>query len=275
MTRRPLVLILGGTTDAIELATDLSATATNPRLDVMTSYAGSTQSPRQPPGLIRTGGFGGASGLANFLQRESVAAVVDATHPFAARMSWNAHEACAGTRLPLLRLTREPWTAAPGDRWVPVPSLAAAADALVALNARRVFLTTGRQELEPFAALDDVWFLMRSIEPPPVGALPNSEVLLARGPFDVESERGLLQTHHIDAVVTKNSGAAAVAAKLTAARELGLPVVMIDRPPEPPGESVSSIEAASHWVRAQLEPVRVAVQLVDSDADVSADSSSG
>jgi precorrin-6A/cobalt-precorrin-6A reductase len=193
------------------------------------------------------GGFGGPTGLAVWLRERAVAAVVDATHPFAARISANAVAACADVGVPLLRLQRPGWSPVPGDVWHRVASAEEAARELPGLG-RRVFLTTGRMETAPYAHLDELWFLLRSVEPP-TGPLPRAcEVLSARGPFTVEDEVALLRARRIDTIVSKDSGGPLTAAKLVAARELGLPVVLIDRPEVTATESVADADAAARWV---------------------------
>ncbi|MFF0448827.1 cobalt-precorrin-6A reductase [Streptomyces sp. NPDC004609] len=225
------ILILGGTAEARRLATAL---AERPGLRVTTSLAGRVTNPRLPPGELRTGGFGGPGGLAAWLREHRVAAVVDATHPFATAISANAAEAAGATGTPLCLLRRPGWTAGPGDRWHDAHSLADAAGRLPALG-RRVFLTTGRLGLAAFAHLDGLTFLIRSVEPPEPPLPRRTVTVTARGPFTVEGERELLRTHRVDVLVTKDSGGPATAAKLTAAREAGLPVVVVRRPPAPTG----------------------------------------
>jgi precorrin-6A/cobalt-precorrin-6A reductase len=246
---RRRVLILGGTTEASVLA---RALAERSDLEVTTSYAGRTSSPTAPAGRTRVGGFGGVRGLARYLRTEGVDVLVDATHPFAARMRWHAFEAAGTVGTPCVRVERPGWQAGPGDRWVRVADLDAAARALVEGGHRRVLLTTGRTELAPFVLCAGVWFLVRSIEPPDPQPLPDASVVLARGPFTVEGERALMTSHRIDAVVTKDSGGSSVAAKLVAARELGLPVIVVDRPPSPPGPLVRSVAEAQDWLDAAL-----------------------
>lgn len=239
-----MVLVLGGTSDGRALAALLHPL---PGIHVVSSLAGRTSAPVLPVGETRVGGFGGVRGLVGWLRERAPAAVVDATHPFAARISAHAVAACAEAGVPLLRLQRPGWTAVPGDRWHRVDSADEAARVLPAL-ARRVFLTTGRLETAPYAHLDDLWFLLRSVEPP-TGELPRAcEVLLARGPFTVGDEIALLRDRRIDAIVTKDSGGALTAAKLTAARELGLPVVLIRRPEVTAPERVTDAAAAARWV---------------------------
>jgi precorrin-6A/cobalt-precorrin-6A reductase len=244
------VLILGGTTEAAALARRLVAGG----WAVTTSLAGRTSRPAPLPGAVRVGGFGGIDGLVAFLGAASFAAVVDATHPFAAHMPHHAAAACSQVGVPRVRLLRPGWTARPGDRWRRVPDLVAAARSLADSGARRVFLTTGRQELAPFAPLVDVWFLVRAIEPPDPMPLSRATVVLDRGPFLVGSERMLMERHAIDTVVTKDSGGTATAAKLTAARELAVPVVVVDRPPAPEGPTVATVEEAVDWLEAPRKP---------------------
>ncbi|MFF4342560.1 cobalt-precorrin-6A reductase [Kitasatospora sp. NPDC001540] len=240
------VLILGGTSEARRLAEVLVA---DPALRVTSSLAGRVERPRLPAGEVRVGGFGGPAGLAAWLRAHAVDALLDATHPFAERISRNAALAAAETGTPLLALRRPGWVPQDGDRWHAVPSLAAAAEALPALG-RRVFLTTGRQGIAAFAHLDGLVFLARSVEPP-VAPMPTvTEVLLERGPFTLDGERALLRAHRIEVLVTKDSGSAATAPKLTAARELGLPVVVVQRPAPPEGvRTAPDVAGAADWVR--------------------------
>ncbi|MFF2655819.1 cobalt-precorrin-6A reductase [Kitasatospora sp. NPDC058032] len=240
------VLLLGGTTEARALASALAAG--RPAVRVTSSLAGRVAEPRLPAGEVRIGGFGGPDGLAAWLRAQRVDALVDATHPFAAAMSRNAAEAAAATGVPLLALRRPGWAPVPGDRWHRVPSLAAAARLLPSLG-RRVLLTSGRQGIGAFAHLDGLHFVARSVDPPEPPLPASLDVLLDRGPFTLDGERAVLREHRIDVVVTKDSGGAATAPKLTAARELGLPVVVVDRPPAPAGVPVAeSVEAALAWL---------------------------
>jgi precorrin-6A/cobalt-precorrin-6A reductase len=241
------VLILGGTGEARELAARLTDTG---GLQVVSSLAGRVRDPALPAGEVRIGGFGGVAGLTDWLRDRQVDAVVDATHPFARNISAHAVAACAAAGTPLLSLIREPWTAGPGDSWHDVGSLQAAAQVLPPLG-RRAFLTTGRQGLPAFAALDRMWFLIRCVDPPD-GPLPAArQVILARGPYDAGAELELMRRHEIDVLVTKNSGGPLTAGKLAAARELGLPVVMVRRPPSLDVPRCSSAEAAAAWVTRQ------------------------
>lgn len=240
------VLILGGTAEARALATALAAL---PGVSPISSLAGRVADPALPAGQVRIGGFGGAAGLAGWLAAERIEALVDATHPFAATISWSAAQAAATAAIPILALRRPGWTQRPGDDWCRQPSLSAAAQALAGL-AERVFLTIGRTELAPFAGLDEHWFLIRSIEAPQPPLPRRHEVLLARGPFTVPAEIALMREHRIGVLVTKDSGGPLTEAKLAAARELGVPVLLVDRPPAPDVPVVATAEQAVEWIAA-------------------------
>ncbi|NJP52093.1 cobalt-precorrin-6A reductase [Streptomyces sp. SBST2-5] len=243
------VLVLGGTGEARALAAALDS---RPGTRVTTSLAGRVGRPRALPGEVRVGGFGGVPGLAAWLREHQVRAVLDATHPFAAAITGNAARAAALTGVPLVVLRRPGWRPGPGDRWHPVPSLDAAADLLPRLG-RRVFLTTGRLGLAAFAHLTELHFLVRSVEAPEPPVPPHTHTLTARGPFTPGEETALLRDHRIDVLVTKDSGGEATAAKLTAARELGLPVVVVRRPPLPRGvTAVPDVAAALDRLRTVL-----------------------
>ncbi|MFG3040235.1 cobalt-precorrin-6A reductase [Streptomyces sp. NPDC048330] len=227
------VLILGGTSEARALAGLLHG-----EVRVTSSLAGRVANPRLPEGEVRIGGFGGADGLAEWLAEHAVDTVIDATHPFAERMSFHAARAAATAHVPLLALRRPGWVPGEGDDWRSVASLEEAAGALDGLG-DRVFLTTGRMGLAAFAACPQ-WFLVRSVDAPDTPTPARAEILLDRGPFSLEGERALLAAHRIDVLVTKDSGGAATAPKLTAAREAGLPVVVVRRPPVPSGVPVAA-----------------------------------
>lgn len=226
------VLILGGTAEARELARLIEE---DPRFSVLSSLAGRVARPRLPVGETRIGGFGGPSGLTAFLAAEGFDLLVDATHPFAATISRNAALAAESAGVPLLAVVRPGWAPGPGDAWTPVPTVAAAAALLAERPGGRAMLTTGRQDAHEFAALDDWWFLVRVVDAPS-GPLPRRhELLRDRGPYTLDSERTLMRSLGIDVLVTKNSGGDLVSAKLAAARELGVEVVMVDRPERPAG----------------------------------------
>jgi precorrin-6A/cobalt-precorrin-6A reductase len=244
------LLILGGTAEARALA-ELAVARYGARLDVITSLAGRTMTPAKTAGAQRRGGFGGAAGLARYLAAERIDALVDATHPFAAAISANARAAAATARVPRLMLVRPQWRRPKAARWIAVDDAAAAAAAVQPLG-QRIWLTFGGRELAAFAPLAGKWFLVRRIErsaePLP---LANCVLVLGRGPFTIEHERRLLEAHRIDALVCKASGGP-MAEKLSAARAAGIPVVMIRRPPQPPGERVRTPAAALAWLAGQL-----------------------
>ncbi|MDQ0906097.1 precorrin-6A/cobalt-precorrin-6A reductase [Streptomyces canus] len=241
----PHILILGGTTEARELAAVLTA---RPGIRVTTSLAGRVTRPGAVAGEVRIGGFGGAAGLADWMREQHVDALIDATHPFARAITAHAARAAEATGVPSVVLRRPSWRPGPGDRWHPVDSLDAAAALLPSLG-RRVFLTTGRMELAVFAHLSEMHFVVRSVELPEPPMPPHTEVLLSRGPFTVADESTLLYDHCIDVLVTKDSGGAATSAKLTAARELALPVVVVRRPALPDGvTSVPDVAGVQRWL---------------------------
>jgi precorrin-6A/cobalt-precorrin-6A reductase len=230
------VLLLGGTGEARTLAALLQH-----QVDVVSSLAGRVPDPALPAGAVRIGGFGGVEGMRRWLLDSRVEAVVDATHPFAATITANAAQVCRELRLPHVVLARQAWP--PGDALV-VGSDADAADTVSRRGYSRVFLTTGRSGTKAFADVD-AWFLIRAVTAPDPQSLPRRHrVLLSRGPYRYDDETALLREHRIDAVVTKNSDAAAA---------LGIPVVMVDRPPLPDGvDTVDTVEAAVAWVRHWL-----------------------
>jgi precorrin-6A/cobalt-precorrin-6A reductase len=238
------VLILGGTTEASALARLIAGDA---GFDATLSFAGRTAAPRAQPIATRAGGFGGAEGLASYLSAEKIEAVVDATHPYADRISANAVAACRQSGVPLVSIVRIAWQPQPGDRWNSVATTEAAPAAL-GQDPRRVFLSVGRQELATFAAAPQHRYLARMVDRPEGILPPDIRVLQARGPFDKAAELRLLADEKIDTVVSKNSGGPATYAKIEAARELGLPVVMIARPPKKAGYPVDSAEAAFAWL---------------------------
>lgn len=253
------ILILGGTSEARALAALIGADA---RFDGLLSLAGRTATPAPLPIQVRSGGFGGADGLARFLIDGGFEAVIDATHPFAINISANAVAAAHATGLALGTLLRKPWTEEPGDRWIKVPDARCAADALGAAP-RRVFLTVGRLELGAFAAAPQHSYIARTIDPPQDVALPpNFTLIQARPPFDIEAEQRFLGDQCIDVLVSKNSGGADTYAKIAAARALHLPVVMVDRPLKPAGVELASAAEAVSWLvelRAAHEPPSPAV----------------
>lgn len=250
MTKR--LLILGGTAEAAALA-EASAARFGERVTVISALAGRTSAPRLPFGIVRVGGFGGADGLTAYLEAERIDALIDATHPFAAIISRHAAEASATAGVPRLMLLRRQWQPSVGDRWHVVADHALAAEMMRTLGARRVFLTTGQRGLAAYSELEGVWFLVRLIERPlaPI-PLAQHRLVLARGPFDLAAERDLMRSERIDLLVTRASGGASTEAKLVAARELGLPVLLIERPEPSPGDAVPTIDEALAWLAARL-----------------------
>jgi precorrin-6A/cobalt-precorrin-6A reductase len=238
------VLILGGTTEASALAELLAGDA---RFEATLSLAGRTSAPKPQPIATRVGGFGGADGLADFLRAQKIDAVIDATHPYAPRISANAVVACARAGAALASFVRPAWKPASGDAWKIVPT---AVDAALAIGAapRRVFLSLGRQELHFFAAVSQHHYVARLIEPPQRARPHDLVVLRQRGPFDRDAELRLLKDRKIDVIVSRNSGGSATYPKIEAARVLGLPVIMIARPAKPAGHVVTSAEAAMAWL---------------------------
>jgi len=239
------VLVLGGTGEARALAAALDATS---GVRVVSTLAGRIADPRLPVGEVRVGGFGGPDGLAAYIVAEGVHAVVDATHPFAERMSWSAFAACAQTNTQLLRLERPPFARDPAIDWHEVGSLDQAAGRLPQAG-RRVFLTTGRQGLGAFAAVTEAFFLIRCVDAPDPAALPpDRAVLLDRGPFTLAGELALIDGHRLDVLITKDSGGEMTQAKLAAARERGLPVIVVARPPRPVAQTVQTVQEALAWL---------------------------
>ncbi|GAA4298394.1 cobalt-precorrin-6A reductase [Mycobacterium paraffinicum] len=235
------VLLLGGTAEGRALAKALHS-----RIDIVSSLAGRVPDPALPVGPVRVGGFGGVDGLRRWLLDERIGAVIDATHPFAATMTAHAAQACAELQIPHLVLARPAWD--PGDAIV-VESDTKAAEAVARHDFSRVFLTTGRSGTRAFAGSDS-WFLIRAVTEPDPAALPRRhQLVLSRGPYRYDGELALMREHRIDALVTKNSGGQMTRAKLDAAAALGIPVVMVARPPLPAGvAAVGSVEQAAQWV---------------------------
>jgi precorrin-6A/cobalt-precorrin-6A reductase len=237
----PRILILGGTTEARGLAERLAA---RPDLDITLSLAGRTIAPVAPPVPVRSGGFGGAAGLADYLRRERIDALIDATHPYASAMSANAAAAAGSAGIPLVALRRPPWPRMDGDRWTPVSDIGAAVAAL-GRAPRRVFVALGRNELVPFSAAPQHYYLIRSVDPvvPPL-PLPQADYITGRGPFSEAEDRALLRANRIEAIVAKNSGGAATYGKIAAARALGLDVIMLRRPALPDVPAVATVDEA-------------------------------
>ncbi|MDM7463714.1 cobalt-precorrin-6A reductase [Tepidimonas taiwanensis] len=241
----PRVLLLGGTREASELAQALAAA----RIDAIFSYAGRTADPLPQPLPTRIGGFGGVAGLCAFIRSEGITHVIDATHPFAVQMSLHAIEACAATGTPVLALERPPWQPEPGDRWVRVPDMASAAAALPR-EPQRIFLAIGRQHVQSFLQhAPQHWWLLRVVDGGLALSPAQGHVVVERGPFTVAGDLALLQRHRIEWIVAKNAGGSGGRAKLDAARHLGCPVILIERPPMPPRATVHTVDDALQWLR--------------------------
>jgi precorrin-6A/cobalt-precorrin-6A reductase len=247
--KAPLILILGGTADAATLARRLAVE--RPEVEVLTSLAGRVRNPRPLPGRVRIGGFGGAEGLAAFLRDARVALAIDATHPFAAQISAHARAACDAAGVPRLQIRRPEWPRHADDRWIETDTTEEAALRLPGIG-RRAFLTVGVGELAPFADLPGVWCLVRVVDPPAAPLLSGPHLALAaRGPFAEADEIALMRKHRIDVLVTKHAGGDATYGKIAAARKLGIPVLMIRRPPAEPGDTAPP-EGAMAWIAEKL-----------------------
>ncbi len=245
------LLILGGTTEARELARRVTLMI-GKRVRVTTSLAGRRNSAPNLAGEVRTGGFGGIEGLKSYLGENAVDLVVDATHPFSPTISDHAGAACSGAGVPRLQLLRPAWTLPHGAKYLEANDLSEAAEMLPRI-ARRVFLTTGLRGLEAFSGLDDLWFLVRLIDapetPPP---LANHHLISGNPPYTLEDERALLAEYDIDTLVSKQSGGLGTEAKITAALEAGVTIVLIRRPPPEPGPGAETVDEAFAWIESQI-----------------------
>ena len=239
----PRVLVLGGTTEASDLARALATAG----VDAVFSYAGRTEAPVAQPIPVRVGGFGGVDGLVRYLTTERISHLVDATHPFAAQMSRNAVAASGVAGVPLIAFERPAWEAGPGDDWRAVQGIEGAVNALPDAPAR-VFLAIGRQHLIPFAARPQHFYLLRLVDAMDPLPLPHAKAIIARGPFDEVGDRSLMQAHRITYLVAKNAGGRGARAKMDAARALGVPVILIDRPVLPDRQVAGSVEGVMDWL---------------------------
>ncbi len=241
----PRILILGGTTEARLLAARLAGRSD---LDVILSLAGRTASPARQSVPVRSGGFGGAAGLAAYLVNDRIDVLFDATHPYASVISANATEAARKTDMRFMALRRPPWITVVGDRWGEVSDVREALRTL-GQAPRRVFVTLGRNELAPFKDAPQHHYLIRSVDPvdPPL-PLPHVVYVTGRGPFGEADDRALMTAHRIEVVIAKNSGGAATYGKIAAARTLGIGVIMVRRPPMPTAPAVATVEDALAWL---------------------------
>ncbi|MFT8884699.1 MAG: cobalt-precorrin-6A reductase [Acetobacter papayae] len=240
----PRILLLGGTSEASQMARALADSGAN----AVFSYAGRTTAPVSQPLPTRIGGFGGVTGLATYLRAENITHVIDATHPFAAQMSANAVAACGMTNVALCALERPAWRAGLDDTWLSVPNTEAAVQALPD-NPARVFLAIGKQTLSAFSHKSQHFYLLRLVDTPDTPLpLPRAQAVIARGPFTEAEDLALLRTHAITHIVAKSAGGTGARAKLDAARVLGLPVILIDRPAVPPRAVRHNVEAVMNWL---------------------------
>lgn len=221
-----------------------------PEMRLVSSLAGRVAHPRLPSGSVRIGGFGGVAGLVEYLRAHEVEGIIDATHPFASGMSHNAACAAKQAGVPLVALWRPGYTEQAGDRWVYVETVAEAAAKAAALG-KRVLVTTGRSQLTHYTTSSATCFI-RLVDAPSSRVPAPHQVLLDRGPYTVDSERNILQGNGIDVLTTKDSGGLMTSAKLDAARELGLPVVMVRRPDPEASTVVSTVEDAARWVTSLI-----------------------
>ena len=236
-------LVLGGIADASLLAAEIARAG----IDGVYSYGGRTRTPADQPLPTRIGGFGGVSGLVDYIRRERITHVIDATHPFAAEMSRHAIEACTETCTPLIALERAPWHKTPGDIWIEVGDIDAAVAALPETPAN-VFLAIGRQHVAPFAARLQHAYTLRFVDPPEAPLPFAADVIVSRGPFTLDGELEMMRRRGIAWIVARNSGGDGARAKIDAARRLGLPVIMISRPALPERPRVESVTEVMQWL---------------------------
>ena len=237
------VLILGGTAEAVGLATKISGS-----WNVTYSLAGRTRTPSLPENVsVRTGGFGGAEALADWLRENEIGRVIDATHPFAHRIAVNALRACETAGISRLKLMRPAWEPGSGDDWRPAADPGAAASLLPSVG-QRAFLSIGRQDLATFADVRDSAYLIRTVDQLESVPLKNSTCVTGRGPFSEAQEADLLRQHRIDVLVSKNAGGDSTYAKIEAARKLSIPVIMIGRPDPVAGETLETVDDAVGWL---------------------------
>jgi precorrin-6A/cobalt-precorrin-6A reductase len=238
------ILVLGGTTEASALAATLAIRGG----DAVLSYAGRVANPKAQPIPMRIGGFGGVEGLVGYLRDHKVTHLIDATHPFAAQMSANAVVAAERAGVAHLALTRPAWSPVDGDRWTRVADIDEAV-AVLAGPRRRVMLALGRMHVDAFAVQPQHDYLLRFVDAPDrPPRLPRHHLVVDRGPFDVEGDQRLMATHGVEIIVCKNAGGTGASAKLQAARALGLPVIMIDRPILPARREVHAVADVVRWL---------------------------
>lgn len=243
---RPNLLILGGTSQASRFAEAVARDNINATL----SYAGRVERVKPQPIASRTGGFGGADGLADYIIKQKITHLIDATHPFAAQISRNAIAAAEKAHIRVCALTRPAWQPQQGDKWHSVATIDEAV-AWLDRPAMRVMLAIGRQNLPAFEVMPQHHYLLRLVDPPASPPqFPHHHIVISRGPFDVESDLALIMNHQIEVIIAKNAGGDGASAKLEAARRRGVEVVMISRPVLPPRQEFTSIEAVMAWVES-------------------------
>lgn len=247
----PHILILGGTGDANKITLNIKSNP-NIKAAITLSLAGRTKSPNLPDCRVITGGFSGVEGLKNYLENQAISAVIDATHPFADKITNHAYQACEILHIPLCRFERAAWVQQPSDDWYFAENMDACVKVAPTLG-KVILLTTGSKDLAKFMTMTKVKILARMVElPPDIKLAPFVAPLFARGPFDLDEERALLSTHKIDLIIAKNSGGEATSAKLIAARELKIPVLLVERPKLPPIYTVDSLDDVSNWLKNNL-----------------------
>lgn len=220
------ILLLGGVAESLRVARELGP-------QHVYSLAGIGRIPTDLRCSVRVGGYGGPEGLAAYIRAERISLLIDATHPYAARMSHNAAMAGRLAGVPCWALRRPGWQPQAGDDWREVKDFTALTAALRGFH--RPFFTLGR---EPLAHLDEIptdqhWTL-RCLDPHPGNV--RCEVIGARGPFHLDDERQLFERGRFDVLISKNSGSGATEPKLQVARERQLPVLMLARPELPPAD---------------------------------------
>jgi precorrin-6A/cobalt-precorrin-6A reductase len=251
MMAKVKVLILGGTGKARELAQRMIPMFADVA-EIISSQAGVTINPKPVPGRVVTGGFGGISGLVEFMKREQIRIIIDATHPFAKTISDSAYVACTMNGAKRLTLGREMWNLPPGARWIEVENMKGAAEE-ISNSAKRVFITTGSRGLEAFSKLKNIWFLIRMIDQPtaPIN-LAKHQIITGLPPFEMASERELLLSNSIDVLVSKNSGGSATMGKINAALEIETPIILLRQPAKLPGLWTSSVDDCLQWLAEQI-----------------------
>lgn len=238
------ILILGGTSEA----RDLSILVRKENIKAVISYAGVVKKIAKQPLPKRTGGFGGADGLAEYIINEKITHLIDATHPFANTISENAILAAKKTGVLFTTLERDPWEPEAGDHWTTVKTIESAINLLNG-PPERVFLAIGRQEIKGFFRNRHHFYLLRMIEDTPINfEIPDFEVIHDKGPFKYEADKQILLKYNITKIISKNSGGSGSRAKIEAARDLNIPVIMIERPSVSPRSIFNNPDEVLKWI---------------------------